>query len=54
MILKNLYAALDGINLEIEHMELSDHAYTAEYRRLIKARKSIRKAIDRLVMTGVQ
>ena len=54
MILKNLYAALDELNFEIEHAELNDHAYTKEYRRLIKARKSIRKAIDRLVMTEVQ
>ena len=54
MILKNLYAALDELNFEIEHMELNDHAYTAEYRRLIKARKSIRKAIHHLVMTEVQ
>jgi hypothetical protein len=54
MILTNLNAALDGINLEIEHMELNDHAYTKDYRRLIKARKSIRKAIDRLVVTEVK
>lgn len=54
MILKNLYAALDGLNLEIEHMEINDLAYTRYYRRLIKARKSIRKAIHRLVMTEVK
>lgn len=53
MILTQLYAALDSINLEIEHMELNDLAYTKDYRRLIKARKSIRKAIDRLVFTEV-
>jgi hypothetical protein len=53
MILNNLYAALDGINLEIEHMELNDHAYTAEYRRLIKARRSLVRALKALSYSEV-
>lgn len=43
--MKNHLKALDG---EIEHMELSDHAYTREYAVLKKKRRILAKAIKKL------
>ena len=53
MIEAKLREALDEIEIEIQHMELLDHAHSTEYRRLCAARRGIKKALRSLSYSGV-
>ena len=48
MIATKIKESIYAIDLEIEHMELSDHAYTKEYRKLKAARRSLERALRAL------
>ena len=46
--MKRLYDILACLDGEIEYMELLDHAHTKEYTLLVRERRVIRKAIQKV------
>lgn len=53
MIATKIKESIFAIDLEIEHMELNDHAYTKEYRKLKAARRSLVRALKALSFSEV-
>ena len=46
--MKRLYDILSCLDGEIENMELTDHAYTKDYTRLVRERRVIARAIRKI------